>query len=66
MGDLLCLKVCYGFMACPGSFPSCFRENHPDPKSGRDVDPDKLGHTTFCQGDETSPTLLCAFFYLRP
>ena len=28
-------------MACPGSFPSCRVENHLDPKSGPDLDPDK-------------------------
>ena len=28
-------------MACHGSFTSCHEENDPDPKYGRDRDPDK-------------------------
>ena len=32
-------------MACPGSFPSSCVKEHPDPKSGWDLDPDKLGGT---------------------
>ena len=29
-------------MACPGSFLSSCGEKHPDPKSCREIDPDKL------------------------
>ena len=29
-----------GFAACPGSFLSCREKNDPDPKSGRNLDPD--------------------------
>ena len=46
-------------MACPGSFLSC-GENHPDPKSGRDLDLDKLICTMYCQGDESKATFLSA------
>ena len=34
-------------MACCGSFLCCCGENHPYPKSGLDLDPDKPGCTTF-------------------
>ena len=44
-------------MACPGSFPS----SHADPKSGWDLDPNKPGYTTSCQGYETDPNFLCIF-----
>ena len=50
-------------MACPGSFPSSRGENHPDHRSGRDLDPDKLGCTTSYWGDETGPTFLHTFFW---
>ena len=46
--------VCY-FTASPGSFLSCCGENHPDPKLGLDLDPDKPGCTMSCEGDETDP-----------
>ena len=49
-------------MACHGSFPSCHVEQHPDPKSGQEVDPDKPGCITSCQGEETDPTFLHTFF----
>ena len=48
-------------MACCGSFPSCHEENNPDPKSGRDLDPDKPGCTTFCRRDVTDPTFSHTF-----
>ena len=35
------------FRASPGSFQSCRGENHPDPKSGQEVDLDKPGCTTY-------------------
>ena len=38
-------------MACRGSFPFCHGDNHPDQKSGRDLDPDKPVCTVSCQGD---------------
>ena len=34
---------------------------HPDPKSGWDLDSDKLGCSASCQGDETNPYFSCAF-----
>ena len=49
-------------MACPGSFPSSHVEKHSNPKSGQVLDPDKLGCTTSCWGDETDPNILHAFF----
>ena len=51
--DTACLL---GFTACPGSFPSCHGENHPDPKSGREVHLDKPG--LLCPVGE-----ICAFFW---
>ena len=54
--DTACLS--WGFTTCPGSLPSSHGEKHPDPKSGRDLDPDKLGCTTSCRGDETDPNVL--------
>ena len=41
-------------MSCPSTFPSSCGENHPDPKSGRDLDPDKPGCTMSCREDETN------------
>ena len=38
------------------------RDNHPDPRSGREVDPDKPQCTMSCQEDVTDPKFLCAFF----
>ena len=46
--------LCYGFIVSQGSFLSFQGENHPDPKSSQDLDPDKLRCTTSCQGDETA------------
>ena len=37
-----------GFIACPGSFPSCHEENDPNPKSGWDLEPDKLVCAVSC------------------
>ena len=34
-------------MVCCGSFPSFLGENHPEPKSNQDQDPDKLVCTFF-------------------
>ena len=51
-------------MTSPGSFPSSHGKNHPDPKAGRDLDPDKPGCNTSCLGDEGNPTFLCAFFWV--
>ena len=45
-------------MACRGSFPSCHEENDPNPKSGRDLDPDKPGYSTSCREDVTDPAFL--------
>ena len=50
-----------GFMACHSSFLFCRGENHPNPKSGWNIDPDKPGCTMSCQGDLTDPIFLCAF-----
>ena len=44
--------VCQGFIATPESFSSSYGEKHPDPKSGQDIDPDKAGQTTSCQGEK--------------
>ena len=54
--------VCEGFTACHGSFPSCCAENHPDPKSGWEVDPDKPVCTISCWRDVTDPKFWYAFF----
>ena len=51
-------------MACLGSFPSGHGEKHPNPNSGQELDPDKPGCTTSCQGDETDSKFLCAFFWI--
>ena len=37
-----------GFIACPPGFGSCWEENVPDPKSGRGLDPDRLGWSMPC------------------
>ena len=50
-------------MACPDSLLSC-GENHPNPKSGQDLDPDKPGYTTSCRGDETDPKFLSTYFWI--
>ena len=47
-------------MACRSSFSSC-KENHPDPKSGWDLDPDKPVCVTSCHGGLTDPAFLHAF-----
>ena len=39
-------------------------EKIPDPKSGQEVDPDKPRCTIPCQGDETHPYFLHAFFWM--
>ena len=49
-------------MVCPRSFQPSYGEKYPNPKSGQEVDPDKLGCTMSCQEDETNPKFLCAFF----
>ena len=49
-------------MACHGSFPSCHGENHLDPKSGREVDPDKPGCFTSSWGDVPDSTFSQTFF----
>ena len=49
-------------MACPGSCPSSHGKRHPDPKSGWEIEPDKLGCIIPCQGDETNPKVLRIFF----
>ena len=54
--------VGWGFMACPVSFPLSRGEKHPDPKSGQEVDPDKLGCTMTCRVDETDPKNFAHFF----
>ena len=48
-------------MACLGSFPFSYGEKHPTPKSGHEVDPDKLGWTTSCRGDKTDPCICMLF-----
>ena len=50
------------FTASPGSFPSCSGENHPNLKSGGEVDPDKLACTMSCRGDETDPAFSSVLF----
>ena len=54
--------VCKGFIACPGSFPSCREENDPDSKSGWDLNPDKPECSTSCWEDVTDPSFSRAFF----
>ena len=49
-------------MAYPDGFPSCFEENDSDPKSGRDLDPDKPVWSTSCREDVTDPSILRTFF----
>ena len=51
-------------MAFTGRVSSCHGENHPDPKSCQEVDPEKPGCTTSCQGDETDPTYMHVFFWI--
>ena len=34
------------------------KKNHPNPKSGRDLDPDKLVSALSCQEDVTDPAIL--------
>ena len=48
-------------MACNGSFPSSRGEKHPDPKSGRDLDPDKPG-CTITAGEMNQPKFFTCFF----
>ena len=46
-------------MACHGNFPFSHAEKDPNPKSGWDVDPDKLGRTV----GEIKPTqIFCMLF----
>ena len=49
-------------MTCPGSFLSSCGEKHLDPKSGWDLDPDKLGCTMSCRGDINQPKFFMCFF----
>ena len=51
-------------MTCCGSFPSCREENFPDPKSGRDLDPEKQVCATSCQEDVINH--FCVFFATDP
>ena len=65
-GKCSSLPVCHYSLlglatACRGSFPSCCGENHPDPKSGQDLDPEKLGCTPSRRGD-VNDAFLHAFF----
>ena len=53
-------------MACHGSFPSCHEENDPNPKSGRDLDPEKPVCTVSCWGDVSNPAFLRVFFCFFP
>ena len=53
--------VCYWFMASYGSFSSCWGENHPHPKSSRNIDLDKLRCTTSCQIYKTDLTFSMLF-----
>ena len=46
-------------MACPGSFHLVMLKN-----SSQVIDPDKLGCTTSCWGDETDPNFLRTFFLI--
>ena len=51
-------------MACRGSFSSSYGENLPD---SWDLDPDKPGFVTFCQGEVTNPAFSSAFLcFLSP
>ena len=43
-----CKLVGLAFTACPSTFMSDHVQNYPDPKSGWDLDPDKLGSITTC------------------
>ena len=55
-----------GFVACPGSFPSC-EESDPDPKSGLDLDLDKTVCAMSCREGITYPAFLCTiFWFLSP
>ena len=53
-----------GYMACPGSFLSGHGQNHPNPKSGQDLDSDKPRCTMSCRGDETDPKFSHTFFWM--
>ena len=54
-------------MACCVSLLSCREENDPDPKSGQDLDPDKLVCAMSCWEHLTDPAFLCAFLlFLSP
>ena len=46
-------------MACYGSFPSSHGEKHHNPKSGQEVDSDKLGYAISCHGPTQN---FCTFF----
>ena len=48
-------------MACHDSFQPCHEENHPDPKSGQDLDPEKPVCAMSCRGDVTDKAFLQAF-----
>ena len=51
-------------MACSGSFLSSHGEKHPEPKSGRDLDPDKPRCATACRKDETDQIFSELFFWI--
>ena len=50
------------FTASTVRFPSCHEENGPDPKSGRDLDPDKPVCAKSCREDITDPAFSRALF----
>ena len=53
--------VFLGFIAFPCRFPSCLEENDPDPKSGRELDPDLPVWSTSCLEDVTDPSFSHSF-----
>ena len=70
---LCSVRGCWGLsgnkpsqIACPGSFTFCCEENDPDPKSGRDLDPDKPVWSTSYWEDVTDPSFCMLFCGFRP
>ena len=53
-------------MACPGSFHLVIQKNTHDPKSGRDLGPDKLGYIKTSCGGVTNPKLSHFLWILVP
>ena len=53
--------ACQGFTACRSGFPSCCKENDSDPKSGQDLDPEKLGYAMSCREHVAFLCTFCGF-----